>query len=54
MADMVRHFLLTNDLSQTVSEYTRSEIGRGGIVLKSCIDHCYVNSPEKIILEIQR
>ena len=52
IADMVRHFLLTNDLTQTVSEYTRSEIGRGGIVLKSCIDHCYVNSPDKITTNV--
>ena len=52
LADMVRHFLLTYDLSQTVSDYTRSEIGRGGNVVKSCIDHCYSNSPEKITTDV--
>ena len=49
---MVRHFLLTYDLSQTVSDYTRSEIGRGRNVVKSCIDHCYSNSPEKITTNV--
>ena len=53
MAEMVKHFLLENNCKQMVAEYTRSEIGRGGTVVKSCIDHIYTNSPEKVQTFVQ-
>ena len=45
---MFRQFLIENDCNQMVTDYTRTEVGRGGVVLNSCIDHAYSNSPEKI------
>ena len=53
MADMVKHFLLENNCRQMVAEDTRSEIGRGGTVVKSCIDHIFTNSPEKVQTFVQ-
>ena len=48
LADKVRKFLLENDCNQMVTDYTRTEVGRGGVLLNSCIDHVYSNCPEKI------
>ena len=48
LAEMVKTFLLETGSSQLVENYTRSEIGRGGVVSRSCIDHVYSNSSGKI------
>ena len=47
-ADMVNNYLLETNSSQLVTQYTRSEIVRGGDISRSCIDHCYSNSQEKV------
>ena len=31
-----------------IKEFTRSEVGPGGEVTRSSIDHCYINVPEKV------
>ena len=47
-AAMVQSFLLDESCSQLVKKYTRSEIVQGGVLSRSCIDHCYSNVPEKL------
>ena len=48
LAEMTQNFLLETSSTQLVKEYTRSEIGPGGMVSRSCIDHCYTKVPEKV------
>ena len=50
LADLSHNFLLNLSSSQVVKGVTRTEIGQGGILLQSCIDHFYSNSPEKLSL----
>ena len=47
-AEMVQNFLLETGSCQTVKKFTRSEIGRGGELSRSLIDHCYTNVQEKV------
>ena len=47
-AAMVQSFLLDTTSSQIVKTFTRSEIVQGGALSRSCIDHCYSNTPEKL------
>ena len=53
MADMVRHFLLNNECKQMVTDFTRTEVVRGGMLARSCIDHVYTNAEEKIKTSIR-
>ena len=46
---MVQSFLLDTTSSQIVKTFTRSEIVQGGALSRSCIDHCYSNTPEKLL-----
>ena len=48
LAELVQSSLLETSSSQLIKEYTRSEIGPGGVLTRSCIDHCYTNVPEKV------
>jgi hypothetical protein len=48
LAELVQSSLLETSSSQIIKEYTRSEIGQGGVLTRSCIDHCYTNVPEKV------
>ena len=48
LSDMVHEFLMESSCSQLVKENTRSEVIQGNIVSKTCIDHCYTNTPEKV------
>ena len=48
LSEMIQNFLLESACSQLVKEYTRSEFIQGGVVARSCIDHCYTNVPEKV------
>ena len=45
---MVQTFLLETGSSQLVKDFTRSEIAAGGVVSRSCIDHCYCNATGKV------
>ena len=47
-AAMVQSFLLDSTSCQLVKTFTRSEIVQGGELSRSCIDHCYSNTPEKL------
>ena len=47
-AETVQTFLLETETSQLVKQFTRSEFARGGVVSRSCIDHCYSNAPGKV------
>ena len=47
-AEMIQSFLLDTSSTQLVRDYTRSEIVQGGEISRSCIDHCYSSSPEKL------
>ena len=46
-AQIVQSFLIDTASNQTVKEYTRSEIVRGGEISRSCIDHCYSDAPDR-------
>ena len=48
LSSMVHDFMLNTACTQLVNKYTRSEVVRGGIISKSCIDHCYTNVPDKV------
>ena len=48
LADMTHNFLIDTECSQIVEGITRTEVGPGGTLLQSCIDHCYTNVPEKV------
>ena len=48
LSEMVQTFLLETNSSQLVKNFTRSEIVRGGVVSRSCIDHCYSNCHGKV------
>ena len=48
LAEVTHNFLLDTGSSQVVNGITRTEVGPGGVLLKSCIDHCYTNVPEKV------
>ena len=47
-AAMVQSFLMDSASSQLVKGYTRSEIVQGGVLSRSCMDHCYSNVPDKL------
>ena len=48
LSSLIQEFMADTASSQLVKEFTRSEVIRGGAVSRSCIDHCYSNSPDKI------
>ena len=48
LAEIVQSFLLDTASTQLVKAFTRSEVGQGGQLSRSCIDHCYTNVPEKV------
>ena len=47
LADVIQNFLLETSSFQQVREFTRSEVACNGLV-RSCIDHCYSDVPEKL------
>ena len=47
-AAAVQSFLIDSASTQLVKDFTRSEIVQGGVLSRSCIDHCYTNVPEKM------
>ena len=47
-AEMIQSFLLDTSSTQLVRDFTRSEFVQGGEISRSCIDHCYTSSPEKL------
>ena len=48
LAEITHNFLVETSSSQIVKGFTRSEVGAGGELVRSCIDHCYTNTPEKV------
>ena len=48
LAEILQNFLLDCTCSQLVKEFTRSEIVQGNNLSRSCIDHCYSNTPERL------
>ena len=48
LSESVQTFLLETNCDQLVRSYTRSEIGQGGTVSRSCIDHCYTDACGKV------
>ena len=48
LANLVQNFLLETSSCQIVNGFTRSEVGQGGEIFRSCIDHCYTNVPAKV------
>ena len=48
LAELVQSSLIETESCQVIKEYTQSEIGPGGVLTRSCIDHCYTNVPEKL------
>ena len=48
LCNMVQNFMLETSCMQLVKGFTRSEVGQGGVVSRSCIDHCYTNNPDKV------
>ena len=47
-AELVQMFLLETDSTQLVKNFTRSEFVQGGVLSRSCIDHCYSNASGKV------
>ena len=47
IAEIVQAALIETNNTQLIKEYTRSEFCQGNLI-RSCIDHCYTNVPEKV------
>ena len=48
LSTIVHDYLLETSSTQLVKGFTRSETGQSGEITRSCIDHCYTNTPEKV------